>query len=429
VSSDAHLQAETVVLSALLSVYVLGFFIRRFRRTRPDFRIGPQMALAVGLRWLAVAGISATGLQGSLRGGDEDTFLSWAHELAKDPFGHGWWPHQPQFPLHTVTFAFQLKVADFSEGALRLTQVGFAMLGVVLILVALHDLAGPRAAWISAWFLALEPASIFFNSALHKEPLMVLASGLVVFGGSKIWRRLDLSGLVLMALGGLIAVETRPYAGWFLISAGALVILHAGLRRFGGSLKAMPLVYAVIIAGFVAAPAIVQATSKKNLAVLQSSQTANSQAAGTVGNNLALEQVDYSSRGKVFTNLPKRIRDVLIKPYPWQVGNPSQQLGAVGSLFAFAVLAFLIAALWRRRGQILDLCGPILYPLLFLLMAYALSAGNAGTGFRYRTHIVVLGVAMLFALREGIVLQRQPEPAPAGARTPVEPGPRLAAVR
>lgn len=51
----------------------------------------------------------------------------------------------------------------------------------------------------------------------------------------------------------------------------------------------------------------------------------------------------------------------------------------------------------------LSLTAPILYPLLFLMAAYSLSAGNAGTGFRYRTHLVVLGVAMLVVLREHVL--------------------------
>src|SRR4051794_2521814 len=191
----------------------------------------------------------------------------------------------------------------------------------------------------------------------------------------------------------------------------------------------MPLVYAVVIAGFVAAPAIVQVTSKKSLTTLQLSQNANAEAAGTSGNNLALESVDYSTRGKVFANLPKRMRDILLRPYPWQLSNASQQLGAVGSLFALALMVMLFSGALRRRGEILMLTGPILYPMFFLLMAYALSAGNAGTGFRYRTHIVVLGIAMLMALREGVVPQTAPEPEPSDSRAPAQPGQRLAAVQ
>jgi hypothetical protein len=231
-------------------------------------------------------------------------------------------------------------------------------------------------------------------------------------------------------------VTTRPYAGWFLISAGALIVLHAGLRRLDKPLKAMPLVYAVIIAGFVAAPAIVQVTSKSSLSKLQESQRANTDLGAkrasngaANANNLALESVDYSTRGKVFANLPKRMRDILIRPYPWQVSNASQQLGAVGSLFALAVMILLVSAAIRRRGEVLALTGPILYPMFFLLMAYALSAGNAGTGFRYRTHIVLLAVAALFALREGVVPARQPAPQRVAPPRRPEPERSLAAVQ
>ena len=58
---------------------------------------------------------------------------------------------------------------------------------------------------------------------------------------------------------------------------------------------------------------------------------------------------------------------------------------------------------------------PILYPLVFLSVAYSLSAGNAGTGFRYRTHLVVLGVAMLVVLREHV---RRSRPAPSRVSSP-----------
>jgi hypothetical protein len=426
-TGDTLVRAETVILSFLITASALAFVLWRLQRRRPAFRVGTPLAVGLGLRLLAIAGISSTGLESSLRGGDEDTFLFYAHRLADTQFGHGFYPHG-HYPLHTVVLAVQLKFGAFSEGALRITQVGIALMGVLLILAAVHDLAGPRAARITAWVLAFEPASIFFNSILHKEPVMELAGGLMVFGASKLWRRLDLSGLVLMALAGFIAVKTRPYAGWFLISGGAVVILHASLRRLDRPLRAMPLVYAVIIAGFVAAPAVIQVSSKKSLTELQLSQDANTGSAGTVGNNLALERVNYTTRGNVFANLPKRMLDVVVRPYPWQVANPSQQLGAVGSLFALSALVLLIGALWRRRGEILALTGPVLYPMIFLLAAYALSAGNAGTSFRYRTHLVTLGVAMLMALRAGTAPARESVPAPDTTSTIRERGRPVALV-
>jgi hypothetical protein len=433
-TDSGFVQAETVVLAILLVAAVIAFALHRLRRRRPGFAIGTPIALGVGIRLIAIAGIATSGLQSSLRGGDETMFLTYARLLAGDPIGHGWWPHT-HFPLHTVVFAFQIKLGGFSEGAMRVTQVGIATLGIVFLAAAVYDLAGARAARITTWVLAFEPASIFFNSALHKEPNMVLASGLMVFGASKMWKRLDLSGIALMALAGLIAVKTRPYAGWFLISAGVLVILHASLRRLDKPLRAMPLVYAVIIAGFVAMPAITQVTSGKSLKELQASQNANtdpnliSNSGGPNANNLALERVDYSTRGKVFQHLPQRMLDVVVRPYPWQVSNRSQQLGAVGSLFALSVFVLLIGNAWRRRKDLVTLTAPLLYPLFFLLVAYALSAGNAGTSFRYRTHIVTLAVAALVALRWGVVPREAPAAEPADERPVPEPGRPLAVVQ
>ncbi len=404
-NNSTLLNAETVVAAVLVVAFGLWFALRRLQRTRPGLNLALPLTVGLALRFIAIAGVSSTGLNAALRGGDETTFLSFAQLLVDSPFGYGFLPHDP-YQLHTVLFALEMKFGDFGTGAMRVVQVGLAMLGMLLMLAAVHDLAGPNAARLTAWVLMLEPGGIFFNSALHKEPMMVLATGLVVFGATKIWRRLDLWGIVLAAVGGLIAVETRSYAGWFLVSASVLVVLHASLRRLDRPLRAMPLIYAVVIIGFMAAPALIQVSSKESLKTLQVSQDANTDSSAPKGeqgsNNLALESVDYSERGAVFTNLPKRMYDVIVRPYPWQLANPSQQLGAVGTLVALAGLYLLIRAVWRRRGQVLTLSAPLLYPMFFLLMAYALSAGNAGTGFRYRTHIVTLGFAMLFVLREPV---------------------------
>src|SRR5690349_129379 len=102
-SADSTLQAQTVVLSFLISASVLWFVLSRLRLRRPDFRVGTPLAAGFGLRLLAIAGISATGLESSLRGGDEKTFMTFARALADEPLGPSFYPHQPRYPLHTVS--------------------------------------------------------------------------------------------------------------------------------------------------------------------------------------------------------------------------------------------------------------------------------------------------------------------------------------
>lgn len=438
VSDTTLYDIEAILLATLLVSYGLAATLLVLRRKRPDFSIGLPIAIGVALRIVAAAAVSISGLGLTLRGGDEIGFLLSARAVAASSFDSGLWFPSESHRLHEIVFALQFKLADFPDAALRVTQVGVSMLGIILIVAAVYDLAGRRAARYGAWVLALEPASIFFNSILHREPLLVLASGLVVFGGAKIWTRLELRGMLLLGLGCGIALGTRPYAAWFLLAGAVLLILHASLRQVGTKLRSVPIVYAVAIVVAAATPAVLGLTSQDSLEQkLQGSQDANTDpnakrgAAGS--NNLSLERVDFSSRSDLVANLPRRARDVVLRPYPWQVANTSQRLGAIGTLVVLAVLYLLFRYIRRNRGRVMAVAAPIIYPALFLLMAYALSVGNAGTGFRYRTHLVLLAVAALVILREHALASEsaasdeEPERranAPQGAIERVRPDPR-----
>src|SRR4051794_17657186 len=413
--SERGLQdAEGVVLAVLVVGGVLWSLMAALARSRPGLRIGAPVLAGVGIRLAAGGGIGATGLNSTLRGGDETTFLTLARLLAEQPLGRGTWPHGP-YKLHTELFAVQLKLGFLTEGAMRVTQVGIATAGAILIAVAVYDLAGGRAARPGGWLIAFSPAAIFYDSALHKEPLMVLASGLIVFGGTMCWLRLDVRGVLVCALGGLIAVETRSYVGWFLVSAAVLLLLHAALRNLDRPFRAMPAIYAVGAIAFVATPILMQASSKEKLKPLQEAQDANAAGlgqgtGGANSSNLALERVDLSTRSAIVQNLPTRVRDLILRPYPWELGNASQRLGSLGTLLAYAILLLLLRCAWLNRGAVFARAGPVLYPLLFMLIAYSLSVGNAGTGFRYRSHLVTLAIAAVVILREHALRARAGAP-------------------
>jgi hypothetical protein len=72
----------------------------------------------------------------------------------------------------------------------------------------------------------------------------------------------------------------------------------------------------------------------------------------------------------------------------------------------------LVGTLLKRAGGLMTRAGPLIYPALFLLVAYSISAGNAGTAFRYRTHLVAFLLAVVCTLRE----TRVAVPAPAASR-------------
>lgn len=414
-----------VAIGLLVGGWLLALAVRRLRRGREDFALDVPIATAFAVRLLAAIGLGQLSAAQSLRGGDELTFMARAEDVAAVPISHAASVDKLTSELHTFIFSLNYRVFDPlpPDLLLRVEMVTFATLGVALLAAAVYELAGRRAGLIAAWILALEPANIFFSSLIHKEAIMYLAEGLVVYGGAMLWKRGKVTALVPMVVGCLLAIASRPYAGWFLAVAAAGLVLHAALsRKHGLRSFALASFMLILIAAFV--PFALDATSRDKLKDLQVSQDAN---ASDTEANLSLERVNYSTRGNVVLNLPKRIRDVIFRPYPWQTENLSQQFGLLGTLVVLAALALLAAAIARNRTTIMQKAAPLVYPAAFMLIAYAISAGNAGTAFRYRTHIVGLALSLVVVL---FAARREEQPAPArrfrrsqiqpisGARTP-----------
>ncbi len=188
------------------------------------------------------------------------------------------------------------------------------------------------------------------------------------------------------------------------------MILHASLRNTARKGTAVALIYAIVIAAFVAAPTLLAATSGKNPQTRLQAITPQANATGAGqggtgganGSNLALEAVDVSSRSAVISSLPTKIRELLLEPYPWQLHDSSEVFGAIGTLVAYLLLILLIRFAWINRGDVFGRAGPLLYPLLFELIAYSVTVGNAGTGFRYRSHLVTLGICAAAVLWAGV---------------------------
>ncbi|MGH2951064.1 MAG: hypothetical protein ACRDKX_03370 [Solirubrobacterales bacterium] len=383
-------------VTVLLFAYGLVLLVRFLARSRPGLAIGVPIALAFAFRIVAAAGVSLTSIGSELRGGDEILFTDNARGIADTTFGSGEWISALTGTLHEFVIAVQVWAFDPPEFALRIGEIGITVVGLVLLATAVYELAGARAAVIAAWLLAVEPSGLFFSSLLHKEATMFLAEGLVAFGGARMWKRGDFVSLAVITAGCLVGVATRPYAGWFLIAAGAAITLHAGMRTTRrNEVGALGLIAVVVMVAAIFAPTVWEASSDESLEEnVQISQDAN--AADDA--NLALEEVDFSTREAIITNLPVRIFDVSFRPYVWELGNASQRIGAIGGMFALVVIAFLVNALYRRRGEIFARAGPLIYLGIFLLIAYSLSTGNAGTGFRYRTHLLAVALCVIAGL-------------------------------
>lgn len=395
--SDESLHSA-LVTAAMIALFggSIALLVAYLARSRPGFSIAWPTCVAFAIRVVAAGLVSLTPVAQTLRGGDEVGFLAKADLIALTDPGSGQWTHALLRELHVFNLALQRYSLDSPELALRVTQVSIAVIGLVLLATAVYELGGPRASRLAMWLLALEPAGIFFSGLLHKEANMILATGLVALGGAMVWKRGEPRFLIAVVCGCLIAVATRHYAGWFLIAAGAAILLHAGLRsEHRAGVRSLGLVSLVVLFAAIAAPTVLKASTNESLQEnLQPSQNANA----SDSSNLSLERVDFSTRGAVIRNLPGRSVDVLLRPFPWQLGNISQGLGLLGTASAYLALVFLVSLAYRSRRQLMARAGPLVYLALFLLVAYSLSAGNAGTGFRYRTQIVAVFICIIALL-------------------------------
>ncbi len=431
--------AEGVALTIVAGTLIVWGFARLISRVRPGLSLTAPLIVAFALRVMAAAFLGAASLGASLRGGDEVGFIADAHYVGGLPFSSSTWPAlltghahlilqgEPidlSGSLHVFIMSLQVKLFDASPFAMRVTMAMISVVGLGLLAVAVNELADRRAGRLTMWLLAFEPANVFFSTALHKEPTLYLAEGMVALGGALVWRRARLLPVALMIAGCVVATATRPYAGWFLATASAVVLAHAALRSMASTkVASIALASIVVVAGLIAAPAIVNATSSQELKnELQGAQNANT----SDQSNLKLAPVNFSSRGAIIRNLPGRMFDVMFRPFPWQLSDTSQRFGLIETLCVLAAVVVL-AQMAARIGNPLRYAGPLIYPAFFLLAAYALASGNAGTSFRYRTNIVALLIPIVIVLRaHATERQRAEMAAPPNrfrSRATVEPGP------
>ena len=256
------------VLATLVTLFACGygvmFLYRVLRRGRPELSIGLPIFVAFGVRLISLVALPLTGIERTLRGGDEVGFLASAADTASSTFGSGAWLDSLTGALYEFVFATQIALFDSPELTLRITQLTISVLGLMLLAVAVYELAGRRAALVAMWVMALEPTNVFFSTYLHKEPNMILASGMVAFGGTMIWKHGQVRWIALITTGCLIAVATRPYAGWFLIAAGAAIMLHAGLRQgAAGGVRRFGLIAVVLLFGAIAAPTVLRGLHRR----------------------------------------------------------------------------------------------------------------------------------------------------------------------
>jgi GT2 family glycosyltransferase len=396
--SDSFLSAETSAITAVACIVGLIILVVLLRRSRPDLRIVALICGAFVFR--AIASMIVDAASGvTLYGPDQLTYIQNGTGLSLLPLSDPAWLTTLTHTMETMIFGAQIKFLHSPMTALHFTQIGLATAALTLLVASVYDLAGPRAAMLAAFVLAIEPTNVFFSAIIQKDPLVSLGEALVVFGGTKLWLRGGVAGAGSIAAGILIVLATRYYVGWILVITALAVGLHGALRITPGHpVRGNLTIAAFVVAMLVVLPVIVtKATSPTTIQRLQISQNYNA-TAGT--GNLDFGTIDFSSPQNIVLNAPRRMVDILTRPYPWELANASQELGLLGTVVLLAAIGYFVRLVLRARSRIFEWGAPLLYPSIFLFFAYSVSAGNGGTGFRYRSHVVAVFFCLVVVLRE-----------------------------
>lgn len=386
-STDSELyRAECFLLVLVAGVLGLIWLHGRLSRDRDLTAVLPIVLAALGLRAVMIAAVTQAGSLGrTIRGTDDPAFLHSAQLLANHPWTSSAWPSSLEGDGLTFVSGAVVKIlGDPGDDSLRLLQGVIAAFAVLLLVVAVHDLAGHAAAVATGLVLLIEPSSLFFTTILQKESLLLLAVGLAAFATGSLWKGRPAGAMVAGMAALAVAATVRPYAAGFLAAGLLLCGLHWAVAR-AGSRRAM-IVSALVGIGLAAiALFVVSGASSRLLNRLQEFQSL--EAGSTAA--LRLGPVDFTTPSGIARAIPERLLDFAIRPLPWQLANNEQRLGAVGTLVAWCLaLWVLIGALRARRRAVVAL--PLVLLAGTVAFGYAITSANAGTGFRHRLHVLVL---------------------------------------
>jgi hypothetical protein len=387
-TDEALYEVESALLAFLAGLFVVTKLVDHLgRRPGREGLLVPVLA-AFGIRVAATLGVGALGSLGSrLRGPDDAAFLDAAQAIADEPLGSSAWGGTSEGALFPSLLAIQIRLmGDPGATSLRLVQCLVATIGIAFIGAAVADLAGSKAGVVAAWILAVEPSNVFFSTILQKESFVILGEGLVLFGVIHGIANRTVLSVCIIALGLVLVLAVRPYAALFLLCALILVALHLGVRRLWPHKARIAVATIGIAICLVGLGLAVRSAVERQLERLQTVQDLQL----AQDSKLDLAPVDLTTPSGLAAAVPQRLYDFFAKPYPWQLANVEQRLGAIGTVITWTLALLVLAVLLRNRRFVLSRGWPMIYVMACLVVGYAITITNSGTGFRHRIHFIVV---------------------------------------
>ena len=315
--------------------------------------------------------------------------------------------------------ALQLKVGPDSYHAMKLTFAMIGLVGVFLFYRAAEQLLGKYAP-VAFWILLLYPSILFWSSIFGKDPPVLAAIGLHVWGLANLAAHRKPKYL-LAVVGGILAVSTiRIWMGPILILP-CLLLIVSRIKSMGWRL--------VSLATIALALTTLGSATMDRLSLNNASDLVEATRAVTDGwdnaNSSLQRNVELNSSLDLLLFAPQGLFDTFFRPLPGDVDN------VFGWMAGFENTGLLLLSMWAAfRFRPVYLRNPVFFWSIALLLTWGLAYSiithkDLGTAVRFKLQIlpILLGTVgyLLHHARTAPLrsLSRQAKPAPYNAtRTP-----------
>jgi hypothetical protein len=284
--------------------------------------------------------------------------------------------------------ALHLKIGPDSYHAMKLS---FAMIGLwaVYLFYRAAELLVGRYSGFAFWALMLYPSVLFWSSILGKDPLILAAISLNVWGIVNVTVRGKNRYLIAVLAGVGAASAVRVWMGPILILPG-LFVLGARIKHVGWRITAVLLIACALS---ILAPATIDRLQlDKASDLLEATRTINE---GWRANSSLHVDAELTSVWDLLLSTPERVFIAFFRPLPGDVPN------LFGILAGFENLMLLLLSAWallRLRLQYfrdhMFLWGTVLlvtWGLAYSVIAYK----DLGTAVRFKLQVLPIHLGMI----------------------------------
>lgn len=284
--------------------------------------------------------------------------------------------------------ALHLKIGPDSYQAMKLS---FAMIGLVAVYLFYRagELLVGRYSPFAFWALMVYPSVLFWSSILGKDPLILAAISLNVWGVVNVAVRGRNRYLIAVLAGVGAASAVRVWMGPILILPG-LFVLGARIRHVGWRITAVLLIACALS---ILAPATIDRLQLDKAAdLLEATRTINE---GWRANSSLQSNVELTSVWDLLLSTPERMFIAFFRPLPGDVPN------LFGTLAGFENLVLLLLSAWallrlrlRYFRNHMFLWGTVLlvtWGLAYSVIAYK----DLGTAVRFKLQVLPILLGMI----------------------------------